>query len=206
VPYAPTPEQVGSRSLRNVCLRYLGALDDSAACALARAQYDAADNMTDAIAALVALNHGNSQERAELFARFEARWRDEPLALDKWFALQATSHRTDTLERVRALLAHPRFNPRNPNRVRSLVGAFALRNWPRFHAPDGGGYTFAADQVLALDRANPLLAASVAAAFSLFQRHVEPRRSLQRAALERIARNPDLSPDVTEIVERSLAA
>jgi aminopeptidase N len=204
-PYAPTEAQAGPRRLRNVCLRYLGALDDPAACVLAQAQYDASDNMTDSIAALAAVNHGDSPQRADLFARFESAWRDEPLVLDKWFALQAVSHRPDTLDRVRMLLAHPKFNAKNPNRVRSLVAAFALRNWPGFHAADGSGYAFVADQVLALDPVNPQIAANVATAFNLWRRHTEPRRSLQRAALERIAGAASLSPDVSEIIERALA-
>ena len=114
---------------------YLGSLDDAGSRALAVAQYDAADNMTDAIAALAAIKDSDAPERHELFARFEARWRDEPLVLDKWFALEATAQRKGTLARVRSLLAHPRFNARNPNRVRSLVGSFAHRNFAAFHAP-----------------------------------------------------------------------
>ena len=132
--YAPTPAQTGARKLANVCLRYLGSGDDAAGRALAVAHFDAADNMTDSIAALAALMDGVSPERDALFARFEAKWRDEPLVLDKWFALEAMSGRADTLARVQKLLAHPRFNARNPNRVRSLVGAFTLRNFARFHA------------------------------------------------------------------------
>src|SRR5262249_39065440 len=95
--YAPSKEQMGSRRLRNLCLRYLGAIDDAAVRALAIAQYEAADNMTDAIAALAAVNHSVAHERDELFARFEAKWAHDPLVLDKWFALQATSQRPDAL-------------------------------------------------------------------------------------------------------------
>src|SRR5262249_22616444 len=122
--YAPTPAQSGSRCLSNLCLRYLGALDDVDAHALAQEQYEAADNMTDAIGALAALRDSMSRVRDDLYARFEKKWRDEPLVLDKWFALQARSWRLDTLATVRALAGHPRFSARNPNRVRSLVGAF----------------------------------------------------------------------------------
>ena len=150
------------------------------------------------------MKDGVNAERDALFARFEARWRDEPLVLDKWFALEALAERADTLARVQSLLAHPRFNARNPNRVRSLVGAFALRNFARFHARDGGGYAFAADQVLALDATNPQLAATVAGAFNLWKRFAQPRRGLMQAALQRIAQAPGLSPDVTEVVTRTL--
>jgi aminopeptidase N len=205
-PYAPSNDQTGARKLANMCLRYLAAVDDPSARAIAVAHYDASDNMTDTFAALAALKDGITDEREALFARFEARWRDEPLVLDKWFQLEALSERPDTLSRVRALLAHPRFNARNPNRVRSLVGAFALRNFARFHAQDGRGYAFAADQVLALDATNPQLAATVAGAFNLWKRFAQPRRGLMEAALQRIAQAPGLSPDVSEVVTRTLSA
>jgi aminopeptidase N len=203
--YAPTQEQVGARRLSNLCLRYLGSLDDDAAHALASRQYRAADNMTDSIAALAALRDSSSPTRDELYAHFEAKWREEPLVLDKWFALQARSLRSDTLPTVRALMAHPRFNARNPNRVRSLVGTFALSNFARFHASDGSGYAFVADQVRALDATNPQLASTLAGAFSLWKRFDEPRRTLMQRSLQRIARTANLSPDVTEIVTRTLS-
>jgi aminopeptidase N len=204
-PYAPTPDQTGSRKLANTCLGYLGRLDDAPARALAVAHYDAADNMTDTFGALAALRDSVTPERDALYGRFEVRWRDEPLVLDKWFALEAQSQRTDALDRVRSLLAHPRYNARNPNRVRSLVGAFTLRNFARFNAADGGGYNFAADQVMALDATNPQLAATVAGAFNLWKRYPEPRRGLMQAALQRIVAMPGLSPDVTEVATRTLA-
>jgi aminopeptidase N len=203
--YAPTPAQTGARRLANVCLRYLGTLEDAPARALVTAQFDAADNMTDTIAALAALKDGASDERDAMFSRFETKWRDEPLVLDKWFALEAVSTRPDALARVRKLLAHPRFNARNPNRVRSLVGAFTLRNFARFNDRDGRGYAFATDQVLSLDPTNPQLASTIAGAFNLWKRFPEPRRGLMEAALQRIAVAPGLSPDVTEVVTRTLA-
>jgi len=205
-PYAPSNDQTGARKLANTCLRYLAAIDDPAARAIAVAHFESSDNMTDTFAALAALKDGVNEERDTLFSRFEARWRDEPLVLDKWFALEALAERPDALARVEALLAHPRFNARNPNRVRSLVGAFALRNFARFHARDGAGYAFAAEQVLALDATNPQLAATVAGAFNLWKRFAQPRRGLMQAALQRIAQGPSLSPDVTEVVTRTLSA
>jgi aminopeptidase N len=204
--YAPTQEQVGARSLSNLCLRYLGTLDDEPAHALASQQYGAADNMTDTIAALAALRDSSAAAHDDLYAHFEAKWHDEPLVLDKWFELQAKSLRPDTLPAVRRLMAHPRFNARNPNRVRSLVGTFALANFARFHASDGSGYAFVADQVRALDAANPQLAATLAGAFNLWKRFAEPRRALMQRSLQRIARTPNLSPDVSEIVTRTLGS
>jgi aminopeptidase N len=202
--YAKTQAQIAARSLSNVCLRYLGALDDPAARGLAVAQFNRTDNMTDMIAALASLKDGASAERERLFSRFEATWRDEPLVLDKWFALEARSVRADALDRVRALLSHPRFSAKNPNRVRSLVGAFVLANFVRFNAADGSGYAFTADQVLALDTTNPQLASTIAGAFALWKRFPPQRRALMWAALSRIARTPGLSPDVAEIVNRTL--
>jgi len=203
-PYEATPAQAGARRLANVCLRYLGTQDDRPARARVVAQYERSDNMSDAIAALTALRDTSSPDRDRLFAHFEGKWRDEPLVLDKWFALEASSVRADTLARVRALLAHPRFNARNPNRVRSLVGAFALGNFARFHAADGAGYAFGAEQVLALDATNPQLASTIAGAFSLWKRFPAPRRARMEAALARIAQTSGLSPDVREIVSRTL--
>jgi aminopeptidase N len=204
-PYAADPQQSGARRLRNTALRYLAALDDDRARALAVAHYDAADNMTDGIAALGAINHSDSAARTDVFTRFEARWRDEPLVLDKWFALEALSDRAGTRARVQALVRHPRFNARNPNRVRSLLGSFAMHNFARFHAADGQGYAFVADQVLAIDAMNPQLAARIAGAFELWKRFSEPRRGLMQAELQRLAAAPGLSPDTTEIVTRALA-
>ncbi len=204
-PHALTQDQMGTRSLSNRCLRYIGVLDDAGAHALASEQYRFADNMTDSMAALAALRDSVAPARDDLYARFEAKWRDEPLVLDKWFALQARSLRPGTLDAVRALIAHPRFNARNPNRVRSLVGTFALGNFARFNASDGAGYAFTADQVCSLDATNPQLASTLAGAFSLWKRFAEPRRGEMQRCLQRIARAPDLSPDVSEIVSRTLA-
>ena len=206
VGYAPTPAQVGARRLANVCLRSLAAQDSDHADAIVRDQFDGADNMTDSVSALAALRDSTSPVRDAIYARFEAKWRDEPLVLDKWFALQARSLRTDTLGTVRALIAHPRFNARNPNRVRSLVGTFALGNFARFNALDGSGYAFAAEQVRTLDPMNPQLASTIAGAFNLWRRFAEPRRTQMQRCLERIARTRGLSPDVSEIVTRTLAA
>ena len=121
-----------------------------------------------------------------------SRWRRAACAPTRWRG-------------CRALLAHPRFNARNPNRVRALVGAFALGNFARFHAADGAGYAFAADQVLALDATNPQLASMIAGAFSLWKRFAAPRRARRwKRRSSASPRRPSLSPDVREIVTRSL--
>ena len=204
-PYSIDPAQVAQRSLKNVCLAYLVARDDGASQALALAQFDAADNMTDVIAALVALNDTGAEARAFVLARFESRWHDNPLVMDKWLALQAMACRPDTLARVRSLLSHPAYDARNPNRIRSLVGAFAQSNLPSFHAADGGGYAFVADQVLSIDRSNPQIAARIVGAFNRWRRFDGARSALQRIALERISAAPALSNGVAEIVAHNLA-
>ncbi|MEP7062359.1 MAG: aminopeptidase N [Betaproteobacteria bacterium] len=203
-PYAASQAQVGPRKLRNTALAYLAALDDVPARARIVAQYDDSDNMTDAIAALEALADSKSIDRDDLFARFEAKWRDDPLVLDKWFMQEAMTDGADTLARVKSLISHPGYNVRNPNRVRALVGAFA-RNFPRFHAQTGEGYAFIAEQVLSIDALNPKVAARIAGSFDMWKRFPQPRRGLMQAALQRLAAAPELSVDVSEIVTRSLA-
>ena len=202
--YAPDRIQIARRSLKNACLLFLNAVNDPAARALAVRQLDHADNMTDTMGALVALNDTTGPERDAALARFETRWRDEPLVLDKWFALQAVSALAGTLERVRRLALHPAYNPRNPNRVRALIGAFAHANWPRFHDASGAGYAFVAEQLLAIDRSNPQIAARLVAAFNLWRRFDARRAELQRFQLARIADTAGISPDVAEIVSRGL--
>ncbi|MBS0327572.1 MAG: aminopeptidase N [Proteobacteria bacterium] len=203
-PWAPLPDQAGRRRLANVALGWLAALDDDRARRRVRMQFDAATNMTDELGALAALRDSASAAAEELLMRFEARWRSEPLVLDKWFALQACSSAPGAVERVQGLIAHPHYNARNPNRVRALVGTFVRANFPGFHRADGAGYDFAATQVRALDRSNPQLAASVAGAFRLWRRFDAHRQSLMHQALVRIARSHELSPDTSEIVARTL--
>ena len=131
--------------------------------------------------------------------------RDELLVVDKWLVIQATSRHGDTLERVRALTGHEAYNPRNPNKVRSLIGAFAAGHPPRFHAADGAGYRFIADQVIGIDAFNPQVAARLALAFLDWRRYEPDRRRLIRAELERIGAADSLSGDVYEIVSKGLA-
>jgi len=203
-PYRFEPQAVGRRALANLCLGYLMELDDPQLRRRAAAQLEHADNMTDQLAALSLLAACDAPEREQALARFEQRWRDDPLVLDKWFSAQATSPLPDTLERVRALLDHPRFELRNPNRVRALIGAFCQANPVRFHAADGAGYRFAVDQVLAIDPANPQVAARLLGAFSRWRRFDEPRRARMREALERVLAAPGLSRDCYEVASKTL--
>ena len=135
---------------------------------------------------------------------FHRRWSHDPLVVNKWLGIQATSPRADTLARVTALLEHPAFDIRNPNKVYALIGGFGSGNQVRFHGADGGGYAFLADQILRLDAMNPQVASRLAAPFSRWRRFDAPRQALMRRQLERLAATDGLSRDVFEIVGKSL--
>jgi aminopeptidase N len=204
-PYRLTAAAVGRRSLKNLCLTYLALLETPDVVALCLAQFEGADNMTDRLAALTCLAHGDSPSRAAALAAFYQRYRHDPLVIDKWFTVQASSPRADTLEQVRTLMTHPDFTLHNPNRVRSLIGAFAHGNPARFHDRSGAGYRFLAERVLELDPRNPQVAARLVAALSRWRRFDENRQTLMRIELARIQAQPGLSRDVGEIVAKSLA-
>ena len=211
--YEATPEAAGHRALKNLALSYLAELDDpSEAVRLASAQYDTANNMTDRAAALSALlnaaaAHGGSAQAQQALDDFYQRFEKEPLVIDKWFALQATqrgSAQRPVIDIVRQLMSHPAFNLKNPNRARSLIFSFCAANPAQFHAEDGSGYAFWADQVIALDAINPQVAARLARSLELWRRFTPALRDGMRAALEKVAAQVK-SRDVREIVEKALA-
>ncbi len=202
-PYHFEGAQVGRRSLRNLCLGYLAELDDIGA-GLCLAQFQAADNMTDSNAALALLAQLDAPEREQALAAFYQRWQGEAIVLDRWFSVQAGSRRVQALDDVKALLNHPAYAPRNPNRVRALVGVFVHGNPARFHAADGSGYAFLADQVLAIDAFNPMLAARLVQAFARWRRFEPGRQALMRGQLQRLAA-AQLSKDLYEVVSKALA-
>ncbi len=195
----------GRRALKNVCLDLLAMTETSDAIARARAQYDNADNMTDRMAALETLSLHDRPERAAALEDFYRRYADDPLIIDKWLALQAAIPEPATLDRVRALTAHPAFSMANPNRVRALIGAFAQANHTQFNRADGAGYDFVADIVLALDPKNPQVAARLMGAFRSWRALEAGRRARAEATLRRVAAAPALSRDVHDIVARTLA-
>jgi aminopeptidase N len=204
-PYTPDATAAGRRALRNVCLDLLVATRRPDAVSLAARQYQAADNMTDRMAALSTLSLYDTPERAATVDDFFARYGKDPLIVDKWFTLQATIPEPATLDRVKALTGHPAFSFANPNRVRALIHAFALANQKEFNRADGAGYNFIADTVLALDRKNPQLAARLLSSLKSW-RVLEPgRRAMAEKALHRVAAAPSRSPDVADIVQRALA-
>ena len=203
--YQVTPEAIGARRLKNLCLGFLMTLDNSAHHALSTHQFRVANNMTDVLAALLSLAHTDCADRREVLQAFEQRWTHEPLVMDKWFGAQASSPLPGTLDEVRALMQHPAFNLTNPNKARSLIGGFARNNPVNFHAPDGSGYRFVAEQVLALDALNPQVASRMAGAFQQWRRFETHRRGLMQATLRDLAARPGLSSELREVVERSLA-
>ncbi|MCC7079994.1 MAG: aminopeptidase N [Burkholderiales bacterium] len=204
-PYSPDAGSAGRRSLRNLCMAYLAELDDEAARKRVVQQLDHANNMTDSIAAMSTLAQFNWPGRRQALANFYEHWRNEALVLDKWLAVQATSRLPGTLAEVRALMGHPAFDPKNPNKIRALIGSFCHGNPVRFHAADGSGYAFCADQVIALDPRNPQVAARLARAFDRWRRFDAGRQAHARAALERIRSAPQCSRDTLEVVTRALA-
>jgi aminopeptidase N len=203
-PYAHESSQIDRRRLRNTALRMLAVDGQEDAIEAAWEQYGSADNMTDAQAAFMILADQDHPRRDEVIQGFYDKWKADPLVLDKWFTIQASSSRSDTLERVGELAAHADFNLANPNRVRSLIGAFCSGNQVRFHGESGDGYVFLADNVLALD-SNPQVASRMASIFNDWRRYDEDRQGKMRAQLERIAAMDSLSKDVYEIVSRALS-
>jgi aminopeptidase N len=204
--YDINPDSIARRSLKNLALNHLMLLDDPEIRKLCLEQFEASDNMTDRMAALSALASCDCDERLQALASFEAQWRDDPLVMDKWFAVQANSKLPDTLQAVKKLMLHPAFSLRNPNKVRSLVGVFCSANVTGFHAADGSGYRFLADQVIALDSLNPQVAARMLRLMTRWRRYDETRQSLMLAEFERILAQPGLSRDVFEIASKSLEA
>ena len=203
-PYSPAAKDAGKRVLRNVALDLLAATAKPDAIARAARQYDTADNMTDRMAALATLSLHDVPDRDRVIADFYTRFATDALVVDKWFILQATIPQPGTLAKVRELTAHPAFSFANPNRVRSLIGAFAQANPTQFNRPDGAGYDFTASTIVDLDPKNPQLAARMATAFRIWRSLEAGRRAKAEAALTRINSAPNLSRDLADIVERAL--
>jgi aminopeptidase N len=199
-----SPRAKGIRRLRTVALGLIAAAEEGEAAALAKTQFDRADNMTDRQGALGVLVSTQAPERSQALNAFYQRFHDDPLVLDKWFALQAAAQRKDTVDQVLSLAGHPDFNMANPNRLRALAGVFGANHWA-FHSPDGRGYAFLADMIITADKLNPQVAARLVPPLGRWRRFEPKRAAMMRQALERIAATPALSKDVYEQVTKSLA-
>ncbi len=204
-PYAFNPESAGRRALKGLALAYLMAGGGEEALTRCRDQFAAAHSMTDVMVALrLLVDRGGPAGEAAL-VEFYRRWSTEPLVIDKWFSIQATSIRADTLEQVFHLMDHPDFSLRNPNRVRSLIGAFCTGNPVRFHAADGAGYRFLADRVLELDPLNPQIASRLLKSMIRWRRFDQGRQELMRAQLARVLDAAALlSKDAYEVASKAL--
>ncbi len=205
-PWRFTPDAVAARSLANTLQGLLVAAGDESACKAAVAAYREADNMTDRFAALAAMVHARIRGSDDLLADFEKRHADNPLVMDKWFAVQAQVATGETVERVERLMEHSAFSLKNPNKVRSLIGAFGMFNPVAFHRADGAGHALVGRVVRDLDRLNPQVAARLVSVFNRWADYDEARRTSMYRELERIAGVQGLSPDVGEIVNAALRA
>ncbi len=205
LPYRYDPALSGQRLLKNTALAYLMMTGRPEVVALCGQQFEQADNMTDALSAFRAIMHGpESSQRQAVQETFFRQWRQDSLVMDKWFSVQATAPLATTLAQVKELTCHPSFSLAQPNKVRALIGAFSAGNQVCFHESSGAGYRFLTDQVLALDRTNPQIAARLLGPLSRWHRYDEKRQILMKAELARILGQESLSTDVYEIAARSL--
>jgi aminopeptidase N len=201
--YSPDPISAGRRSLANLAQHWLALGGELPSFELFK-RFRQAANMTDRIALLQALVKVDSDEAADALVLYLEQFGGHPLALDKWFTVQVTMTSETALLRVKSLLTHPKFDATNPNRVRSVLGAFFHQNLPGFHRADGEGYAFWAEQVLAIDRRNSQLASRMARALDRWDRFEPQRKALMRKALERVASDAQLSSDVREVITKAL--
>ncbi|WP_339803808.1 aminopeptidase N [uncultured Marinobacter sp.] len=204
--YELTPEAIAGRSLRNMALAWLLHIGDEQGCQLALDQFRNATNMTDQSGALRALvNSSFADAREQVLASFYERWQADPQVVEQWFSVQASSHSAGDLPAVQRLLEHPAFDWKNPNKVRSVVGAFAGQNLAHFHNQDGSGYRFLAEVVRRLDDSNPQIAARLVSPLTRWRKFAPVHSDAMREALESIRDKEGLSRDVYEIVHKGLA-
>jgi len=203
-PFQLDPKSMGRRRLKNVCLSYLSELETPEIRELAQTQFRNSSNMTDVVGALGVLTHLDCPEREKAFSEFENKWRKNTVVMDKWFALQAISCLPKTLDHVRKLTSHSAYEENNPNKIRALISTFSRFNQLRFHAGDGSGYEFIAEQVLRLDPLNPQIAARLVSVFNNWKKFTETHKTKMNYQLQKIVKTPKLSGDVFEIVSKAL--
>ncbi|SJM91176.1 aminopeptidase N [Crenothrix polyspora] len=196
---------IGRRRIKNICLGYLSRLNAVDIQQWALQQFNSAKNMTDQIAALSDIVNNPHADKQICLARFYQQWQAEALVIDKWFTLQATSKMPDAFQTVLALMNHPAFDLSNPNRVRSLIGAFSQANAVHFHAANGQGYAFLGDQIIALNTLNPQVASRMVGALTSWAKYDVNRQALMKAQLERIINTANISKDVYEVASKSLS-
>ena len=197
-------QSVGKRNLKNVCLSYLMELNDNKITKKCVDQFNNSKNMTDTIAALISLANNECDERKVVISDFYEKWKEDALVIDKWFSIQATSRCSGALENVKKLTSHNDFSIKNPNKIRSLIGAFCHGNQLHFHDESGNAYSFLSDYVIEIDKINPQIASRLVGGFSFWRRYDEKRQELMKSELIRIKESEHLSKDVYEIVTKSL--
>ncbi len=202
--YSADAQAAGKRGLKNLCLSYLLGWSDDSTQQLAHAQVNAADNMTDRLAALMGLVNSGSPSATQPLKEFYQDFKNEALVIDKWFSLQAVAAATD-VKAVRRLMQHPAFTLKNPNRARSLIFSFCNGNPAQFHAQDGSGYAFWAEQVIALNKLNPQVAARLVRTLDHWKKYQPALQVQMQAALQKVAKTKGLSKDVRELVGKALA-
>ena len=204
--YVAEASHIARRSLQNIALSYLMQSGKAEVLAACQEQYKDCDNMTERLTALAVLvNSSFDSEKAEALAMFADYFKDDPLVMDQWFSVQAGCTLPGGLERVQALLSHPAFTLKNPNKIRALIGAFANQNAVNFHRADGAGYRFLADQIITLNALNPQIASRLLTPLTRWRKYAPARQALMKAELERILASGELSSDVYEVVSKSLA-
>jgi aminopeptidase N len=205
-PYVAEAEHFARRALQNIALSYLMLVGKPEVLAATNEQFETADNMTERLTALAVLvNSPFTEDKDKALATFAENFKDNPLVMDQWFSVQAGSPLPGGLERVKALMQHPAFTMKNPNKVRALIGAFAGQNLINFHAADGSGYRFLADLVIELNGFNPQIASRQLAPLTRWRKYDDKRQALMKGELERIRASGQLSSDVYEVVSKSLA-
>ncbi len=197
-------DSIGRRRIKNTCLGFLGKLETHEVYQLSEDQFRTAGNMTDQISALSVIVNSKHPSKDTCLKDFYLQWQKQDLVIDKWFSLQATSIMPNTFEVIKKLMRHEAFDLKTPNRVRALIGAFSQANPLHFHAENGQGYQFLADQVIALNALNPQVASRMLGALTHWRRFDEKRQQLMKQQLERIIHTPDISKDVFEVASKSL--
>ena len=195
---------IGRRRIKNTCLSFLSRLEDENIKQWSEQQFKTANNMTDQIAALANIVNFPHPAKQDCLTSFYQKWQQEALVIDKWFAIQAASSMPDTFANVLALTAHPDFDLATPNRVRAVIGSFTQANPLHFHAHNGQGYEFLANQVIALNSLNPQVASRMLGALTSWRRYDANRQQLMKTQLERVMNSPDISRDVFEVASKSL--
>ena len=193
----------GRRALKNRCLSLLAARQDAVSAPLAITQFNTATNMTDELSALLALDKLGGRRAEHSMEEFYTKWKDNPLVIDKWFAVQAGRKHLEGVDAVRKLTKHPAYDPRNPNRVRALIGGFAMSNPHLFHHASGEGYNFFTEQVLDMDSRNPSVAARLLGVYEIWRKLDETRQSQIKDQLQKVITSKS-SKNVLEIATKTL--